>query len=410
MPAPKTTDLRAPFDPTGLPAISGADLLTLVEGAIVEDDKGLCLTTADVVGVPTVPNATATTRWQTFLWRRVMANGVNIYVWNPVGVDDPTYLKWQSLGIASIGDGTITGAKLAQATVTDDKIASVNISKVVGFDGSVNLTGVAGGDLTGSYPNPTIGANKVTSTKLSSDAAVDANRAVGADHIKNNVVDIERHIKVDGLTAKSVLRVADDGTKIIASVKKVTEVAEPVLADALKVMRVKSDGSGYELATAATAGAGYYQLKVVNIEDATTADATMPWDDTIPQSGEGVELATISVTPVNLSAYVKVTLSGWVSAADRALFAFFLNAGANALLASAIKCGDPASNPQQVHMTLVTTWAALGVVAIGAQTFKVRWSNNSGAEANWGGSSKFGAVSRGFLMVEEVAGAGTVAP
>jgi microcystin-dependent protein len=44
---------------------------------------------------------------------------------------------------------------------------------------------VAGGDLTGLYPNPTIAANAVTGPKLQSDATVDANRAVGTDHIKD---------------------------------------------------------------------------------------------------------------------------------------------------------------------------------------------------------------------------------
>ena len=64
-----------------------------------------------------------------------------------------------------IADGAVTAAKIAEGVIPD-------------VPSSLPPSGAAGGDLTGSYPNPTIGAAKVTTAKIA-DGAVTAAKLAG---------------------------------------------------------------------------------------------------------------------------------------------------------------------------------------------------------------------------------------
>jgi hypothetical protein len=92
----------------------------------------------------------------------------------------PRELQDGGIVTAGLADGAVTTPKLADSAVTDPKIVSVAWGKVTGTPATFPAGGVAGGALSGSYPNPDLRDGAVTQLKLGDGQVTNRTLAPGA--------------------------------------------------------------------------------------------------------------------------------------------------------------------------------------------------------------------------------------
>lgn len=179
--------------------------------------------------------------------------------------------------------------------------------------------------------------------------------------------------------------------------------------DGLFLVADSAQASG--LNWAASSGAGeIIQVQYNSTASVITCTTQLPWDDTIPQNGEGTEVITDSITPTNASNILKI--SYWFCGSHRdantltVCSALFQDATASAIFAAAQGCVPSsgirkASEFKSYYMVAGTT---------SSTTFKLRvgtdgnFSGTSGIYINGSetGVRRFGGVSRAYIEIKEI--------
>lgn len=131
---------------------------------------------------------------------------------------------------------------------------------------------------------------------------------------------------------------------------------------------------------------------------AVIVNASIPKDNTIPQSGEGVEIITCSITPTNASnlLIITVNLFAMASAQNDFVLALFQDATANAIATMEGQYMDAAgwvsSNVFSYAMVAGTT---------SATTFKIRGGRTNASDVTVN-VAEFGGVQTMYMEIMEV--------
>lgn len=129
---------------------------------------------------------------------------------------------------------------------------------------------------------------------------------------------------------------------------------------------------------------------------------TIPRDNTIPQSTEGAEILTATITPTSTGDYLKFTVSCWVdgSAANNAVFAIFKDSGADAIyttMATIYAAG---------YTVVVTFTFLVAITSTSSQTWKLRAGPSSAGtlylNQYTGAVAEFSTTDKITMLIEQV--------
>lgn len=131
-----------------------------------------------------------------------------------------------------------------------------------------------------------------------------------------------------------------------------------------------------------------------------TGSGVIPFDDTIPQSSEGLELMTLAITPKSTTniLVIEAELMIGVSINSQRIAAMFQDSTADAIAAKSTYVGnwtDPVVLTLRHRMVAGTT---------SATTFKVRGGCETAGTVTMNGSSgarKFGATTKSTMKITE---------
>ena len=272
---------------------------------------------------------------------------------------------------------TVSGMLKGNGTAISAGTAGTDYVIPSGLPTSLPPSGTAGGDLAGTYPNPLIKPSVTNGQVLTTVAGIAAWAAAAGGGASISV----------GLTPPASPTTGQMWWNTDAAVGG---GAMYIYYDSFWVPASPGVGSGAVVQTVS------YQTGAV-----ATGTALIPFDDTIPQIGEGTEFMTCAITPRSATSklIVDVVWYGSIAVAANIVVALFQDATANALAVTSM---------YQAANTAPVTISFRHVMTSGttsATTFRVRAGpivSNTLTINGTGGTRAFGGVAASSIVIQEV--------
>lgn len=209
----------------------------------------------------------------------------------------------------------------------------------------------------------------------------------------------------DASASNALMKVQAQNLLPAEAITNKTSISTTLAQDDVVLVSDTSDSGALKKATVASLHPTGSVVQTVSTSDAavTSVSASIPADDTIPQSSEGTQILSLAITPTSSSNILEIEVVvpvGFSTSTAIGVAALFQDSTANALLAVAVATdtGDAAGKQMvmQHRMTAGTT---------SSTTFKVRLGTNTGnvhVNANGSGTRYFGGVSVSRITIREI--------